>query len=60
MDADRSSHFLLCSTGSKGASLVDVGVAEGMDEEWSKGQVEGILCSEALRCRVHLVLEQGG
>ena len=37
---------MLSSTGSKGASLEDVGVAEGMDEEWSKGQVEGILCSE--------------
>ena len=39
---------------------MDVGVAEGMDEEWSKGQVERILCSEGQRCRVHLVLEERG
>lgn len=39
---------------------MDVGVAEGMDEEWSKGQVEGILCSEGRTCRVRLVLEEHG
>lgn len=33
--------FLLSSTGGKGASLVDVGVAEGMDEEWEQGAGRG-------------------